>query len=159
MSVQTQLNRLSTAKAALKTLLEQSGVTVQASDKLDCYPELFAQALQSGAAYLYKAAFPVDGWRDDGVGGYNQQVVLQPVAGAPRAAPLGQMASCLYVQDTFSSDVLARLGNSLSILNRAGKHLNPIKASETAIQSYQLQCDTRPGEKPATDIEVYFLVK
>ena len=45
MSVQTQLNRLSTAKAELRTLLEQSGVTVQYSDKLDRYPELFAQAL------------------------------------------------------------------------------------------------------------------
>lgn len=159
MSVQTQLNRLSTAKAELKTLLEQSGVTVQYTDKLDSYPELFAQALQSGAAYLYKAAFSVDAWRDDGVGGYNQQVVLEPVAGAPRAAPLGQMASCLYVQDTFSSDVLGELGKSLAILNRARKSLNPNQASQTVIQSYQLQCNTRSGEKPATDIEVFLLVK
>lgn len=159
MSVQTQLNRLSTAKAELRTLLEQSGVTVPRGDTLDQYPELFAQALQGGAAYLYKAAFPVDGWLDDGVGGYNQQVVLEPVAGAPRAAPQGEMASCLYVQDDFSADVLAELGNSLAILNRARKSLNANMASETVIQSYQLQCNTRPGEKPATDIEVFLLVK
>ena len=159
MSVQTQLNRLSTAQAELRTLLEQSGVTVQYSDKLDRYPELFAQALQGGAVYLYKAAFPVDGWRDDGVGGYNQQAVLEPVAGAPQAAPLGEMASCLYVQDSFSSDVLAELGNSLAVLNRARKSLNPNQAGQTVVQSYQLQCNTRPGEKPATDIEVFLLVK
>lgn len=159
MSVQTQLNRLSAAKAEFRSLLEQSGVTVPYSDTLDRYPELFAQALQGGATYLYRATFALDGWRDDGVGGYSQQVVLEPVAGAPPAAPLGQMASGLYVQDTFPSEVVAALNNSLVILNRARKFLNPNMASETVVQSYQLQCNTRPGEKPVTDIEVYLLVK
>lgn len=43
------------------------------------------------------------------------------------------VASCLYVQDTFSSDVLAELGKSLAILNRARKSLNPNQASQTVI--------------------------
>ena len=40
MSVQSEINRLNTAKAELKTAIENGGVTVQLSAKIDAYPAL-----------------------------------------------------------------------------------------------------------------------
>lgn len=40
MSVQSEINRLNAAKAELKTAIENGGVTVQLSAKIDAYPAL-----------------------------------------------------------------------------------------------------------------------
>lgn len=40
MSVQSEIDRLNTAKAELKTAIENGGVTVQLSAKIDAYPAL-----------------------------------------------------------------------------------------------------------------------
>lgn len=40
MSVQSEINRLTAAKAELKTAIENGGVTVQLNAKIDAYPAL-----------------------------------------------------------------------------------------------------------------------
>lgn len=40
MSVQSEINRLNSAKAELRTAIENGGVTVQLNAKIDAYPAL-----------------------------------------------------------------------------------------------------------------------
>lgn len=40
MSVQAEINRINSAKAELKTAIENGGVTVQVSARIDAYPAL-----------------------------------------------------------------------------------------------------------------------
>lgn len=43
MSVQSEINRLNSAKAELRTAIENGGVTVQVTAKIDAYPALVEQ--------------------------------------------------------------------------------------------------------------------
>lgn len=43
MSVQSEINRLNSAKAELRTAIENGGVTVQLTAKIDAYPALVEQ--------------------------------------------------------------------------------------------------------------------
>lgn len=62
MSVASEITRLQTAKADLKTAIEGKGVTVPSSAKLDAYPALVESIQQGGSVdednwYLISSAF------------------------------------------------------------------------------------------------------
>lgn len=155
MSVQSQLDRLSGAKAELRTVLQQNGTEVPASAKLDAYPAYLQQALQSGAAYLYKVSYPLDDWYDAGTY-YSQQPMMTPVAGAPDVPPQQTLLSGVYLDDTIPDETLDEMAPGLEMLNRAKKFILPVGDQPVACQ---LQCMTRGKVKPVTDLEVYLLAK
>lgn len=156
MSIQTEINRLQNAKANLKSVLQENGVTVPSSATLDEYPNLFSTEFQSGSTYLYKATFFVDAWVQSGEG-YKQVASATALAGSPRNPKYNIMASCLYIEDTYPDSTLESMEQSLSVLNRAQKVL---QSSWDYVGAFlQLSCITRAGEKPESDIEVYFLAK
>lgn len=156
MSIQTEINRLKNAKANLKSVLQENGVSVSSSATLEEYPELFSSVLQNGSTYLYKATFLVDAWVQSGEG-YRQVATTTPLAGAPREPKYKTMASCLYIEDTYPDSTLESMEQSLSVLNRAQKAL--VYNWDDIGVFQQLSCTTRTGEKPQSDIEVYFLAK
>lgn len=147
MSVQTQIDRLTAAKSDFKTLLQQNGVAVADTATLDGYPALFAALLQSGAAYLYKAAFPVDGW--SGSTTYTQTVTATPLDGAPALTESSQMLSPLLAEDDFTATTLATVCAALGVLNQCGKTFG----------AGSLTCTTKTNQKPGCDIEVFFLAR
>ena len=147
MSVQSQINRLKTAKADLKSVLESNGTTVPSYTKLDAYPQLFADALQNGATYLYKATFRVSSW--SGSSAYTQTATVTPQAGAPAITSSFVMASAIFVEDTYPDSTQEIILESGNIVNRGQK----------VIGYGTLKCTTRSGEKPTSDVEVFFLAK
>lgn len=156
MSIQTEINRLKNAKANLQSVLQENGVSVPSSATLDEYPDLFSTVLQSGSTYLYKATFLMDAWVQSGEG-YKQAATTTALAGSPRNPKYNTMASCLYIEDTYPDSTLESMEQSLSVLNRAQKSLQS-NWDDTG-PFLQLSCVTRAGEKPESDIEVYFLAK
>lgn len=147
MSIQTEIDRLNTAKNELKTLLLENDVSVPASATLDEYPALFAAALQGGATYLYKTTFAVDGW--SGNGPYTQTASATPLAGAPALTDSCMMASGLFVEDTYPDDTQAALLEAATLVDKGTK----------APGSAALTCTTRGTDKPGCDVEVFFLAK
>lgn len=145
MSVQTELNRLKSAKTSLKTVLTQNGVTVPASSTLDEYPALFSTALQDGSTYLYKAAFALDGWSSG-----TQTVPITPMYGAPAYSSTAFfMASPVCVESGFPDETQVQLKAAGGIIDRANK----------SFSGSSMTCTCRDGELPACDVEVYFLAK
>lgn len=147
MSVQSEVNRLRTAKTELTSVLEAYGVTVPSSTTLDDYPSLIAKVLQNGSAYLYKALFLVDGW--SGRTNYTQTVSVTPLAGAPAIASNFIMASGIYVEDTYPDSTQEIISESGGIVDKGTK----------TIGDGTITCTTRSGQKPTSDVEVFFLAK
>lgn len=147
MSVQTQVNRLKTAKSDFKAVLEANGTTVSSSATLDTYPQLFANTLQNGSTYLYKATFRVSSW--SGSSTYTQTATVTPQAGAPSITSSFVMASAIFVEDTYPDSTQETIIESGEIVNRGQK----------VIGNGTLKCTTRSGEKPTSDVEVFFLAK
>lgn len=145
MSVQTELNRLQGAKTELKAVLNQNGVTVPAGSTLDEYPALFATVLQNGSAYLYKAAFALDGWNSGA-----QTVPITPMYGAPAYnSATFSMASPVCVEGGFPDETQAQLKKAGGVIDRANK----------SFSGSSITCTCRDGKLPTCDVEVYFLAK
>lgn len=147
MSIQTEIDRLNTAKSELKTLLQANDVNVPAAATLDEYPALFAVALQGGATYLYKTTFAVDGWT--GSGPYTQTATATPLAGAPTLTADFTMASGIFVEDTYPDETQKAITAAAALIDRS------TKTPDTSA----LVCTTRGTEKPDCDVEVFFLAK
>lgn len=147
MSVQSQINRIKSAKDSLRTVLVANGATVSSGTTIDQYPQLFADILQNGSTYLYKATFLVDRW--SGSGTYTQTVTVTPLAGAPAITGSFVMASAIFVEDTYADSTQETIEESGGIVNR----------SQKVIGNGSLTCTTRSNEKPISDVEVFFLAK
>lgn len=147
MSVQSQINRIKSAKESLRSVLTANGATVSSGETIDKYPQLFADILQNGSTYLYKATFLVDRW--SGSSTYTQTATVTPLAGAPAIAGSFVMASAIFVEDTYADSTQETIEESGGIVNR----------SQKVIGSGSLTCTTRSGEKPSSDVEVFFLAK
>lgn len=52
MSVQSEVNRLNTAKTGLKTAIENGGVSVSFSEKIDAYPSIIDEMINHIKAQL-----------------------------------------------------------------------------------------------------------
>lgn len=53
MSIATEITRLASAKANIKTAIENKGITVPSSEKLDAYPQYISQIGGGGATPEY----------------------------------------------------------------------------------------------------------
>lgn len=148
MSVQSELNRLKSAKTGLKTVLEQNGAAVPSGATLDEYPALFAALVQDGSVYLYKATFSVSRWTASG-SNYTQSAAVTPLAGAPAVSSAFTMASPLFVEDSFpdATQQLVKLSGGV------------VDAGQKSLGSGTITCTTRNGKKPISDVEVFFLAK
>ncbi|WP_300366284.1 hypothetical protein [uncultured Subdoligranulum sp.] len=147
MSVQSQINRIKSAKDSLRSVLTDNGATVPFGTTIDKYPQLFADILQNGSTYLYKATFLVDRW--SGSGTYTQTATVTPLAGAPAITSDFVMASAIFVEDTYSDSTQETIEESGGVVNR----------SQKVIGNGAFTCTTRGGEKPTSDVEVFFLAK
>lgn len=147
MSVQSQINRIKSAKEGLRSVLTANGANVSSSEPIDQYPQLFAEILQNGSTYLYKATFLVDRW--SGSGTYTQTATVTPLAGAPAITGSFVMASAIFVEDIYPDETQEVIAESGSIINR----------SQKVIGNGSLTCTTRSNEKPISDVEVFFLAK
>ena len=147
MSVQSQINRIKSAKDSLRSVLTANGATVPSGTTIDQYPQLFAEILQNGSTYLYKATFSVDRW--SGSSTYTQTATVTPQAGAPAITSRFVMASSIFVEDTYADSTQEVIAESGSIINR----------SQKVIGNGSLTCTTRSNEKPISDVEVFFLAK
>lgn len=150
MSVQSQINRIKSAKESLRSVLTANGATVASGTTIEQYPQLFADILQNGSTYLYKATFLVDSWAGNYPGDYyTQTVTVTPMAGAPTITSSFIMASAIFVEDTYSGSTQETIEESGGVVNRGQK----------VIGYGSLTCTTRAGEKPESDVEVFFLAK
>lgn len=147
MSVQSQINRIKSAKDSLRTVLVANGATVSSWTTIDQYPQLFAALLQNGSTYLYKATFRVGSWY--GSGTYTQTATVSPQAGAPAITNSFIMASAIFVEDVYPDSTQEIINESGGIVNKGQK----------VIGNGTLTCTTRSGEKPTSDVEVFFLAK
>lgn len=148
MSIQSELNRLQTAKRNLAAVLEQNGIAVSEEITLDAYPDLFAMMGENLTVGLYKAMFPVDGWKASG-SNYTQSVAVTPLAGSPTISSDCIMASPVFVEDGYpdATQRLVRLSAGI------------VDAGQKTIGVGSITCTTRGGRKPTSDVEVFFLAK
>ena len=150
MSVQSQINRIKLAKDSLRTVLVANRATVSSGTTIDQYPQLFADILQNGSTYLYKATFRVSSWTGNYSGDYyTQTATVAPLAGAPTITSSFTMASAIFVEDTYPDSTQETIVESGNVINRGQK----------VIGYGTLKCTTRSGEKPTSDVEVFFLAK
>lgn len=148
MSVQTELNRLQAAKTGLTAVLSQNGVAVPAGTTLDEYPTLFSQMGASLAVGLFKATFAVDRWTASS-GNYTQTVTVTPVAGNETITKNSVMASAVFVADTYPIA-------TQRVVNISGRRVD---AGKKTFGTGTMTCTTRDGQKPPSDVEVFFLAK
>lgn len=148
MSIQSELNRLQTAKSNLAAVLAQNGIVVPDAITLDAYPELFAMMGENLTVGLYKALFPVDGWNASG-SNYTQSVAVTPLAGAPTISSDCIMASPVFVEDGYPDATQRLVRISAGIVD----------AGQKTIGVGSITCTTREGRKPPSDVEVFFLAK
>lgn len=148
MSIQSELNRLQTAKSNLAAVLAQNGIVVPDAITLDAYPELFAMMGENLTVGLYKALFPVDGWKTSG-SNYTQSVAVTPLAGAPTISSDCIMASPVFVEDGYPDATQRLVRISAGIVD----------AGQKTIGVGSITCTTREGRKPPSDVEVFFLAK
>lgn len=148
MSIQSELNRLQTAKSNLAAVLAQNGIVVPDAITLDAYPELFAMMGENLTVGLYKALFPVDGWKASG-SNYTQSVAVTPLAGAPTISSDCIMASPVFVEDGYPDATQRLVRISAGIVD----------AGQKTIGVGSITCTTREDRKPPSDVEVFFLAK
>ena len=147
MSVRYQIDRIKSAKDSLRSVLTANGATVPSGTTIDQSPQLFSDILQNGSTYLYKATFRVGSW--SGSGTYTQTATVTPLAGAPAITNSFIMASAIFVEDVYPDSTQEIINESGDIVNKGRK----------VIGNGTLTCTTRSGEKPTSDVEVFFLAK
>lgn len=163
MSIQTEINRLSTAKNDLKTALTAKGVTVPSGTRLDGYSALLAQVPGADAyldkatydpggfkrdlfaeiGYLYKATFLLDGW--SGSGPYTQTVTAIPVDGGPGVTAGSQLLSSPLLADDLAGSCDAVQAAAL------------VAAGKFTPGAGTLSCTT--NYRPTADVEVYLQIQ
>ena len=98
--------------------------------------------------HLYKATFLMDGWT--GEGPYTQTVAVTPVENdAPAIKSSSSMQSPVMIDDGFTGDTYDQMNEAGAIVNAGTKTLG----------AGTITCVTKGTDKPACDVEVFFLVK
>lgn len=175
MSIQSQLNRLTSAKSALRSAISAKGVTVPAATTLDGYSALVAQITtgdMNTAVYdpqgkardifaeiaantpLYTATFRVNGWSEASASAkskgyaYQQTVSLLPVkAGAPTVTANSEFVTGCSFLPVGVAETDQALAEALTIIN------NGYTTSGTGAVT------TLVTEKPAVDITVRWALR
>lgn len=170
MSVQTEIARLTSAKADLKAAIETKGGAVPAAATLDAYGDLVRQ-IPGGEAYLdkasydpqgkkrdifaeiaagtalYTATFRMDAWT--GGGPYTQTVSATPEGEAPALTAAMALVNPFGFQRTGVDSTDKILKSTLNILCGLGAHVEPGAGTLTV----------SVPEKPASDLEVWFAAR
>ena len=97
--------------------------------------------------HLYKATFLLDGWTGDGP--YTQTVAVTPVDDGPAVTAASSMQSPVMIDDGFTEDTYDQMNEAGAIVNAGTKTLG----------AGTITCVTKGTDKPACDVEVFFLVK
>lgn len=106
------------------------------------------QELEKKGIFLYKATFLLDGWTGDGP--YTQTVAVTPVENdAPAIKSSSSMQSPVMIDDGFTGDTYDQMNEAGAIVNAGTKTLG----------AGTITCVTKGTDKPACDVEVFFLVK
>lgn len=170
MSVQTEIARLTSAKADLKAAIEAKGGAVPSAATLDAYGDLVRQ-IPGGEAYLdkasydpqgknrdifaeiaagmalYTATFLMDEWTGDGP--YTQTVSATPEGDAPILTADMALVTPFGFQRTGVADTDKILKSTLNILCNLEAQSQP--GAGTLTMSVP--------EKPASDLEVWFAAR
>lgn len=147
MSIQSQIDRLQSAKDGLKQVLFENGVSVPENATLDSFPVLFSGVGKTGSTYLYKCTFLVDQW--NGSDNFSQTATVKPMLNAPEITTDFSMASSIFVEDDYEDSVFEIIKESGGVIDRGKK----------VVGNGTLECTTRSGEKPTSDVEIFFLAK
>ena len=105
------------------------------------------QELEKKGIFLYKATFLLDGWTGDGP--YTQKVAVTQVDDGPAVTAASSMQSPVMIDDGFVDDVYDQMNEAGAIVNAGTKTLG----------DGTITCVTKGTDKPACDVEVFFLVK
>lgn len=161
MSIQTELNRLQSAKSSLKTAIQNKGVSVPSATTLDGYaalvqqiktgdmhqavydPQGKAQDIFAYGPHLYKATFLLDRWT--GSDPYTQTVSVLAVDGGPAITSASHMTSGLFCDDTVRGTAQKMLLKAAALVDKGTKTFG----------SGTITCVLQ-GVKPTADAEVYF---
>lgn len=131
--IEQELDRLNTGtETMLKTTYDTKGRGV---DVYDYGP------------HLYKATFLLDGWTGDGP--YTQTAAVTPVDDGPAVTAASSMQSPVMIDDGFVDDVYDQMNEAGAIVNAGTKTLG----------DGTITCVTKGTDKPACDVEVFFLAK
>lgn len=131
--IEQELDRLNTGtETMLKTTYDTKGRGV---DVYDYGP------------HLYKATFLLDGWTGDGP--YTQTAAVTPVDDGPAVTAESSMQSPVMIDDGFVDDVYDQMNEAGAIVNAGTKTLG----------DGTITCVTKGTDKPACDVEVFFLAK
>ena len=134
--IEQELDRLNTGtETMLKTTYDTKGRGVDVYD--------YGQ-------HLYKATFLLDGWTGTGEGPYTQTVAVTPVENdAPAITAASSMQSPVMIDDGFTGDTYDQMNEAGAIVNAGTKTLG----------DGTVTCVTKGTDKPACDVEVFFLAK
>lgn len=148
MSIQNEIQRIENTKESLRNILISAGVTVPTYATIDQYPSMFQKVMENNFIYQYKATFLFDAWSPSG-SNYTQTVHVIPIDNAPSITSQFSMKVPVSISDEFPEDTYETLRESLGIIDTGTKTFG----------NGTITCVTKNGQKPMTDVEVYFLAK
>lgn len=148
MSIQSEIKRIENTKENLRNILISAGYDIPSSYTIDQYPDIFQEIMNTRLIYQYKATFLFDEWTSIGTN-YTQTVSVVPIDGAPNVTDSFSMMSTVSISDEFPEDTYETLRESSAIIDVGTKTFG----------SGTITCVTKNGQKPTTDVEVYFLAK
>ena len=121
---------------------------VDSGAQVDLSPYYTAEQTEAIIPFLYKATFLLDGWTGDGP--YTQTVAVTPVENdAPAITAASSMQSPVMIDDGFTGDTYDQMNEAGAIVNAGTKTLG----------DGTITCVTKGTDKPACDVEVFFLAK
>ena len=121
MSIQSEIDRLKTAKSAISNAIENKGVAVPQDTSIDGMAALINE-ISSGSLYTYKGTFTVDGWEptairtDNTVISYEQTVTVTSIDGGP-AMSSNMFLTAPYTASTNNEDTNKTLAQALGVIN------------------------------------------
>lgn len=148
MSIQNEIQRIKSTKESLRNILISAGYDIPSSYTIDQYPDIFQEIMNNRFIYQYKATFLFDKWSASG-SNYTQTVSVTPIDGAPRITSDFSMMSTVSISDEFPEDTYEALRASALIIDVGTKTFG----------NGTITCVTKSGQKPTTDVEVYFLAR
>lgn len=114
MSIQSEIDRLKTAKSAISNAIENKGVAVPQDTSIDGMAALINE-ISSGSLYTYKGTFAVDGWVST-AGAYTQTATTTSIDGGP-AMSSNMFLTAPYTASTNNEDTNKTLAQALGVIN------------------------------------------
>lgn len=147
MSIQSEINRLNSAKTAISNAIQSRGVDVPTGTSIDGMAELIQKI---PTFFTYKATYLVSDWTYNNTRGlYYQSAVVTSVDGGPTLTSENAFLSAPYTTSTTSPSTNETLAQALSIINTG--EINVTEAGSTS-----MGIGIFVATKPSCDITVYW---